>query len=162
MDKAIKLGSYSNSENGIVHSALGISPCVCGGGQGHEATTPKIFTMTEKEFKDGFPEGVDLNGKHYTSLEEINKDGLYVIKEDGDTITFGGIRKLTPHECFRLMGVPEEKIPIITSSVSKTNAYKLAGNSIVCDVLFHLFRKMFVEKGQDITKGQPIQLSLFG
>ena len=32
---------------------------------------------------------------------------------------------------------------------------------IVVDVLFHLFRKMFIETGQDITKGEPTQLTLF-
>jgi DNA (cytosine-5)-methyltransferase 1 len=71
------------------------------------------------------------------------------------------IRKLTPRECFRLMGVDDNDIDKLQASgVSNSGQYKLAGNSIVVDVLFHLFRKMFVEKDMDITKeGQ--QLSLF-
>ena len=32
------------------------------------------------------------------------------------------------------------------------NIYKQAGNSIVVDVLYHLFRKMFIEPG--VEKGQ--------
>lgn len=56
------------------------------------------------------------------------------------------IRKLTPRECFRLMGVSEEDIDKIQSSgISKTQQYKMAGNSIVVDVLYHIFRKMFVD-----------------
>ena len=71
------------------------------------------------------------------------------------------IRKLTPIECFRLMGVDDNDIDKIQAAgVSNSGQYKLAGNSIVVDVLFHLFRKMFIEKDMDITKeGQ--QLSLF-
>lgn len=56
------------------------------------------------------------------------------------------IRKFTPRECFRLMGVSEHNINLIQASgVSKSQQYKMAGNSIVVDVLFHIFRKMFTE-----------------
>jgi DNA (cytosine-5)-methyltransferase 1 len=60
------------------------------------------------------------------------------------------IRKLTPKECFRLMGVSEGDIEKIQNSgVSQSQQYKMAGNSIVVDVLEHIFRKMFVETGQE-------------
>lgn len=67
------------------------------------------------------------------------------------------IRKLTERECFRLMGVSESNIDKIQQSgISKTQQYKMAGNSIVVDVLEHIFRKMFVDTGQESQ-----QLSLF-
>lgn len=67
------------------------------------------------------------------------------------------IRKLTPRECFRLMGCDEETIDIIQAAgISNSQQYKLAGNSIVVDVLYHLFRKMFVE-----TENESQQLTLF-
>ena len=67
------------------------------------------------------------------------------------------IRKLTPKECFRLMGVDDKDIDKIQASgISNSSQYKLAGNSIVVDVLFHLFRKMFIE-----TDTEQQQLSLF-
>lgn len=60
------------------------------------------------------------------------------------------IRKLTPRECFRLMGVADTDIDKIQASgISNSAQYKLAGNSIVVDVLFHLFRKMFIETYAD-------------
>lgn len=60
------------------------------------------------------------------------------------------IRKLTPRECFRLMGVSESDIDKIQQSgVSQRQQYKMAGNSIVVDVLEHIFRKMFVDKEQE-------------
>ena len=67
------------------------------------------------------------------------------------------IRKLTPRECFRLMGVTEENIDKIQQSgVSQSQQYKMAGNSIVVDCLFHLFRKMFTE-----TENESSQMLLF-
>lgn len=54
------------------------------------------------------------------------------------------IRKLTPRECFRLMDCDDEIIDKIQDAgISNTQQYKLAGNSIVVNVLYHLFRKMF-------------------
>lgn len=67
------------------------------------------------------------------------------------------IRKLTPRECFRLMGVSETNIDKIQQSgVSQSQQYKMAGNSIVVDCLYHLFRKMFAE-----TECEDKQLLLF-
>ena len=67
------------------------------------------------------------------------------------------IRKLTPRECFRLMGVSESDIDKIQASgVSQSQQYKQAGNSIVVDTLVQIFRKLFVDTGQESQ-----QLSLF-
>ena len=72
------------------------------------------------------------------------------------------IRKLTPKECFRLMGVDDADIEKIQASgISNSGQYKLAGNSIVVDVLFHLFRKMFIETDMERKEGETTQLSLF-
>lgn len=58
------------------------------------------------------------------------------------------IRKLTPRECFRLMGVEDADIDKIQASgISNSQQYKCAGNSIVVDVLYHLFRKLYIHKG---------------
>ena len=58
------------------------------------------------------------------------------------------IRKLTPRECFRLMGVDDADIDkLMNASISNSQLYKCAGNSIVVDVLYHLFRKLYVDKG---------------
>ena len=71
------------------------------------------------------------------------------------------IRKLTPRECFRLMGVDDSDIDKIQAAgISQSGQYKLAGNSIVVDVLFHIFRKMFIDTDPDFD-GTPTQLTLF-
>ena len=57
------------------------------------------------------------------------------------------IRKLTPRECFRLMGVDDTDIDKIQAAgISNSQQYKMAGNSIVVDNLYHIFRTMFVDK----------------
>lgn len=53
------------------------------------------------------------------------------------------IRKLTPRECFRLMGMNDEDIDRIQSaSISNTQQYKMAGNSIVVNVLEAIFKNL--------------------
>lgn len=67
------------------------------------------------------------------------------------------LRKLTERECFRLMGVDDEDISKIQSAdISKSQMYKLAGNSIVVDVLTEIFRKMFIDQ-----ENESNQLTLF-
>lgn len=58
------------------------------------------------------------------------------------------IRKLTPTECLRLMGVSDEDIQKMKDAgISDSQLYKMAGNSIVVPVLEGIFRNMdFTEK----------------
>ncbi len=43
----VKVGSYSNSQNGDIFISIGISPCLCSGGDGHDATIPKYVFVYE-------------------------------------------------------------------------------------------------------------------
>ncbi len=54
------------------------------------------------------------------------------------------IRKLTPCECFRLMDVSEDDIDRIQNAgISKSQQYKMAGNSIVVACLAGIFANLF-------------------
>lgn len=53
------------------------------------------------------------------------------------------IRKLTPKECFRLMGFDDSDFHKAELVNSNTQLYKQAGNSIVVDVLEHLLKQVF-------------------
>ncbi len=53
------------------------------------------------------------------------------------------IRKLTPLECFRLMGFDDEDFYKAEKVNSNTQLYKQAGNSIVVNVLEHIFNELF-------------------
>lgn len=61
------------------------------------------------------------------------------------------IRKLTPRECWRLMGVKDEQFNKL-HDISNTQLYKMAGNSIVVDVLMGIFKNLFLS--DDGTSGQ--------
>lgn len=53
------------------------------------------------------------------------------------------IRKLTPKECFRLMGFKDRDINIlIENNISNTQLYKMAGNSICVPVLECIFKQL--------------------
>lgn len=55
------------------------------------------------------------------------------------------IRKLTPRECFRLMGMKDSDIDKIQQAgISNTQQYKMAGNSICIPVLEGIFRNLFL------------------
>lgn len=54
------------------------------------------------------------------------------------------IRKLTERECFRLMGVIDTDSDKIRDAVSKSQCYKLAGNSIVVDVMVGIFEQLLI------------------
>lgn len=54
------------------------------------------------------------------------------------------IRKLTPLECFRLMGFSDEDFYILKENgISDTQCYKMAGNSIVVDVLYYIYLELY-------------------
>lgn len=52
------------------------------------------------------------------------------------------IRKLTPKECFRLMGVKDQDFEKIAQNQSNASLYHLAGDSIVVNVLMAIFNQM--------------------
>ena len=52
------------------------------------------------------------------------------------------IRKLTPRECWRLMGFTDEDFDKAKEVNSDSQLYKQAGNSIVVNVLMEIFKEM--------------------
>lgn len=98
------------------------------------------------------------------------------------------VRKMTPREAMRLMDVDDKDIEKIQAypfktyaereeaiakadkkelarikreSICKTAQYKLAGNSIVCNVLTCIFENLFISSQSRNGISQPIQLTLF-
>ena len=60
------------------------------------------------------------------------------------------IRKLTPKECFRLMGVKDEDYENIAKNQSNSKLYHLAGDSIPINLLMALFDQMVGKGWQNI------------
>lgn len=64
------------------------------------------------------------------------------------------IRKLTPKECWRLMGFTDEQFTKAQSVCSDSQLYKQAGNSIVVDVLYYIFANLFEVNVENFTQPQ--------
>lgn len=60
------------------------------------------------------------------------------------------IRKLTPKECWRLMGFKDEQFDKAQQVCSNTQLYKQAGNSIVVNVLEEIFKQMFFNNNEEL------------
>ena len=54
-----------------------------------------------------------------------------------------GLRKLTPKECFRLMGFNDSDYEAASKVVSNSQMYKQTGNSIVVDVLYYILVELY-------------------
>lgn len=85
----------------------------------------------------------------YNQITDPNVSGTIKARvNDGNALTQQGyrIRKLTERECFRLMDVPEEYIDRIQAAgISRSQQYKMAGNSIVVSCMYHIWRKLWID-----------------
>ena len=73
-----------------------------------------------------------------TSVSDIG-----VVDNDKDKLI--SIRRLTPRECWRLMGWDDNQIDKAINKFSNTQLYKMAGNGIVVDVLEAIFNQALFE-----------------
>lgn len=154
---------YPNSGNpqaGRVYNTQGISPAMdtCQGGNRMPKITEYRFfeqavqTAKEKDAKDGdiidaFNKRVNHRGVSPTLTTRPEGFKTAILPVQGYRI-----RKLTPRECWRLMGVRDEQFDKL-HDISNSQLYKMAGNSIVVDVLMGIFKNMFMPD-RKVQKGQ--------
>ena len=62
------------------------------------------------------------------------------------------IRKLTPRECGRLMGVSDEDIDKMAAVNSNTQLYRQFGNSIVVQVMCAMFKNLNINQGDTVMQ----------
>lgn len=139
-------------------------------------TFPTPFPL-EKTLKDYLENESDATQEYYlnrpfelvdkknvvaelTDLNYHSAKMIYGLNSIAPTLLVGGhgvsrlkvlinnkVRKLTPRETFRLMGLKEREIDRIQSlGFSDERQYQLAGNSIVVDVLAKVFEQLFKEE----------------
>lgn len=113
-----KLKTKAHESTNRIYSKSGISPtltCCCGGN-----LQPKILQSNKG------------------SVKEICNTNNYL--QNGDIV-----RRLTPKECLRLMDVSEKNIDkLLHCGISNSQLYKLAGNSIVVNVIALIFRQLLI------------------
>lgn len=113
----------------------------------HQMTIDEFLPVKEAT-KKGYKEAHDGD---YVNLQYPNSEirrgrvgnqiaNTLLCNDANGVVKYPGIRKLTPKECFRLMGFDDEDCDILVQNkISNTQLYKMAGNSIVVDVLEEIF-----------------------
>lgn len=79
----------------------------------------------------------------FICVAESTKKGMIQTLKTSPSWSNLRIRKLTPRECFRLMGVKDEDFDKIKNNQSDSSLYHLAGDSIVVDVMYYMFKNLF-------------------
>lgn len=140
-----------NPQAGRIYDSNGISPTMdsCNGGN----RMPKILikNATKKGYIEA-DEGDSINFAYPNSNTRRGRVG----KQVSQTITINNtigvldserIRKLTPKECWRLMGFSDEDFNKAANiPTSNTQLYKQAGNSIVVNVLEKIFSNLILKR----------------
>lgn len=136
--------------NGKIYDANGVCPTIRANSGGHNeikiavANEPHIAAMRGRNPDNpsdrtaGIPteQRLEIGGEVSNALTTVQKDNLVVYP-----LPFR-VRKLTPKECWRLMGFDDDSFDRAAKQVSNSQLYKQAGNSIVVDVLMAIFKEM--------------------
>lgn len=97
-----------------------------------------VVAAAQRGRGEGWKQEIEVSDREVANaITTVSKDSMVAL--DGLRI-----RKLTPKECFRLMAFEDEDIDcLIENKISNTQLYKMAGNSIVVDVLKYIFKELF-------------------
>lgn len=93
-------------------------------------------------------DGINISSRMKWQRGNVQKQSCQTITTSGgndrDVVTSDyRIRKLTPRECFRLMGFDDSDFDKVEGNLSNTQLYKQAGNSIVVNVLEEIYKELF-------------------
>ena len=167
--KILQVGKLNSSQDGVVVSDEGIAPTHTAG----HGNTPKVLETPDYSYclDANYYKGttieqyVDKHRRQLVSEIKAPEDKTIIQKPRG--FNKGGehdicptlsshswecnnfvkeqirIRKLTPKECFRLMGFSDSAYDAASKVVSNSQLYKISGNSIVVDVLFYIYIELY-------------------
>ena len=139
-----------------VYSSNGLSPTLTNMQGGNRM--PKVAVAMRGRYNDEgeVEQQLEISDREYAnSITTVQKDSMvaekiivceatkkgYAEAVEGDSTNFR-IRKLTPKECWRLMGFDDEDFYKAEAVNSNAQLYKQAGNSIVVDVLEAVFANL--------------------
>lgn len=133
--------------------------------------------------------GIDYNnGIYYIDTKHMEETKSYIHTAPNGERYRVRIRKFTPRDCFRLMGVRDADIDKLTATrlvtknktvtdddgkkrkvqvtqeeqiISNCNLYKMAGNSIVTNCMTEMFDKLFFPQENDTYVDEEGQMYLF-
>ncbi len=157
-----------NPNQGRVYSPEGLAPCLNTTGGGNREPMILVRANTKKGYEVA-ELGDSINLEYPNSTTRRGRVGKQIAQTITTSPQQGGvvlkptvkgvndmvepvnpmpdrlaIRKLTPKECFRLMGFDDSDVDLLMQNgISNTQLYKMAGNSIVVNVLEFIFCQIF-------------------
>lgn len=145
----------STHQAGSVYDTEGLSPTLDTMQGGWRQPCIQIKNAT----RQGYLEAHDRDGCYITNIDKkrgtVQKGMIPTLKTSPDigcVTTDLRIRKLTPKECWRLMGFDDVDFEKAEKINSNTQLYKQAGNSIVVNVLEAIFKELLNEYIADLDK----------
>lgn len=148
--KCVRIGGIFDTEKskhqaGSIYDKNGLSPSIDTMQGGYRQ--PMVEELVDNKI------GIEVIGNYmpsgYDASRVVNSNGLApTVKENHGTVTAtnvrNAVRKLTPLECWRLMGFDDKDFYKAQSTGnSNSQLYKQAGNSIVVNVLEKIFLNLF-------------------
>lgn len=141
INKIKTVGRINNGSHGYVYDTDGISSTLTA--TGHKDPTKILLRNNTKqgyvEAKDG--DGVNL--AHMNGRGRIQEDASPTISSDGRVGTVTNdfeLRRLTPRECERLQGFPDDwtRYGADGTEISDTQRYKMCGNAVTTNVISYI------------------------
>lgn len=142
---------YAEHKQDRIYDAGGVAPALASSNFGHD-----VKIMVKNATKHGgikIQNGGVMNityptsqtrrgrviddGKTAPTLETSANAG--VVNINGEDVR---IRKLTPKECFRLQGFPDEYFERAAEVNSDSQLYKQAGNSVTVNVIYEIAKRL--------------------
>lgn len=162
-----------------VHGRNSISPTLTARGAGEEHSGMILYSeeledttdlqnecLYIKNFtKQGYLEAHEGDDVYITNIDKkrgtVQKDMIPTLKTSPDigvVVEDLRIRKLTPKECFRLMGFNDYEFERASKVNSNAQLYKQAGNSIVVNVLQNIFKNLLMKEGKIMEKKEEVKI----
>ena len=165
-NQVLQVGQYdtetrTNSNRYRTYSPDGISASLTtmggGGREPHvmlDGDNQQPSVLIKNNTKQGYVEATDGDGidlafpTSNTRRGRVQKDKSQTLdtSDSKGVVENLRIRKLTPKECWRLMGISDDDFEKAQEVNSNTQLYKQAGNAIVVDVLEAIFTNMFKQE----------------
>lgn len=140
--KIKNIGSINGHQSGnILHQDSDLSPCLCVAGHVEPLKIMQVGNIVDTGNFDNPQRGRIYDPEGLSPALNTMQGGGLEPKFIENKVEYR-IRKLTPRECFRLMGFSDSDFDKI-KGISNTQLYKMAGNSIVVNVLEEIFRELF-------------------
>ena len=146
MIEYLEHGKYQSAKvsSKLKQTDTGICPTLDTMQGGNRQPFIKVKNATKKGYLEAYPgDGVYTNtSTKRGTVQPQSIQTLTTFQDKGVVMNDLRIRKLTPKECFRLMGFDDEDYDKAAQVNSNNQLYKQAGNSIVVNVLMAIFKEL--------------------